>query len=1113
MASGNSKTAQQQVALILGMHRSGTSFLADCLGALGYALPEDRGGPAEDNPNGHFEPTGIVALNNSFLAARGRSWLDIGVSEGGDAAPDAAQAERMRAAMAASFGDARRVVLKDPRISLLLPLWRAFLTEEGIAHFALIALRDPREVAQSLAKRDQTPREFAMLVWTAYTLGALEGSEGLARRIVIFPDWTAEPGDMLDDLARLGETRLPRGAKAAIAERFNPEHIHARPEPEPDGAEAPADALAREIFAALSEASRSDQMPGPAQLAAWRAKLAESAAPHRLAQEALGPLIRRQHEHEAALLSQLDAGEVQRKAVLDQATELLHKVGDLEKRLGAAERELAKDQTTREHLDDMIRESEYASLAIADEIYRLQDVVARAEHMLSGAATGAPVPPPAPPPPRRERPAKRRGTNKNPARALYREAYHFAGRNLRRFIPHDLVERIKRFVPGPGGIPAALAHTPLPDKRDLVQFTDVGARQRKPDIFILSIINWDFRTQRPQHLATEMARAGHRVFYVEMERDAGDGSIRKVADSVYVLRLSNRGLRALSNYSGQPSDLQARLWVDHFHHAADSLDVSPVAHVVIEHPYWWNFARHLAPQFRITFDCMDEISGFANTEAHIIEAEHDLVAKADRMIVSSQYLYDKHSASRDVVLVRNGTDVSHFTGPDTGALPEFLSGKLAPAGSGRIRVGYVGAIAEWFDTELMDRLARDNPDFDIHLCGALSADGPLALRAHGNITLHGEIPYAAVPDFLRAMDVLIIPFRLDPIILACDPVKFYEYAAVQRPTVATALPELERAGDLVRIAEGPEAFARAIREAAPLARDPANGALLRAYALDNAWSDRASDMLAEMGRAPLLSVIVLAYGDPALTLETLRSLVGVGEIYPALEVIVSDNGSPDEALAAIRAMAERHSQIRLIENGENLGFARGNNVGIEAARGDYVLLLNNDTFVAPGALYALVDHLERNPGLGIVGPMTNNIGNEAKVDISYDDMKEMALFARDLATGHRGQWTPMPVAAYFAAMFRRADLARIGNLPEIYGRGMFEDDDHCASFRKAGFEIGLAEDAFVHHHLSATFDAIPSAEKKALFERNKAIFEERWGEWAPHRYRTSRPEGTLPERK
>ena len=191
---------------------------------------------------------------------------------------------------------------------------------------------------------------------------------------------------------------------------------------------------------------------------------------------------------------------------------------------------------------------------------------------------------------------------------------------------------------------------------------------------------------------------------------------------------------------------------------------------------------------------------------------------------------------------------------------------------------------------------------------------------------------------------------------------------------------------------------------------------LRQYALDNDWRFRAADMLAEMAREPKLSVVVLHYGaDTDMTLAALHAMLGTGEVYPNLEVVLVDNGSTPEVLAVLRDRAAADDRIRLVENGENLGFARGNNAGIRAATGEFVLLLNNDTFLAPGALLAMVRHLQRNPELGIVGPMTNNIGNEARIEIAYADMDQMARAARDLATGHRGQWTPIAVCAYFCA--------------------------------------------------------------------------------------------------
>ena len=75
-------------------------------------------------------------------------------------------------------------------------------------------------------------------------------------------------------------------------------------------------------------------------------------------------------------------------------------------------------------------------------------------------------------------------------------------------------------------------------------------------------------------------------------------------------------------------------------------------------------------------------------------------------------------------------------------------------------------------------------------------------------------------------------------------------------------------------------------------------------------------------------------------------------------------------------------------------------------------------------------------------------------------------------------------------------------------RDRFEDDDHCNVIKEKGYKVALAEDAFVHHHLSATFNTIDRDKKKALFEKNKRVYEKKWGNWIPHVYRDERPERT-----
>ena len=1169
------------VLLITGMHRSGTSFLGQCCGAMGFAIPRDAGGPAEDNPHGHFEPQAVVALNDAFLGEAGAVWQRIAPLDLPDADPETL--ERIDEAIAESFGDdadaARPAMVKDPRLSLTLPLWRAWLDSRAIPAAALIALRDPRAVAHSLGRRDSLNVDVALMSWMAHTLGSIAGTEGLPRQLVLFPDWTREPQTTLDRIAALTGQPVPATARTTVESRFMADAVHWHEGAVPDG---PIAALAMELFKTLSDAATAGTVPTASDLSPLQQRFeqlstmarvveATHAGAHMDAHRIVAALERRtstlernvanrvadaallqdrvrraeaqRDEAIATLTARLAATEAQRDEAAEAArqriaaTEAQRDEALAARNAHVAATEAQRDEmmaiasALRSHLaategqrdetaamaDSLRSRLEFleshlaATEAQRDEMIEIADerlaAIASLDERLAHARSHIEMTDKA----LAETLAWLERERMSVLKPIYRRLYNLGGRTLRALAPSPLVERVKRRVPVPGGIPRALAFTPMSVPAVPAGAYDAvpPATGTKPDIFVMAIIGWDFRTQRPQHLATEMAAAGHRVFYIEMEQEHGPGTARQVAPGVHVIRLPSRGMRTLAAYTGVPGPQQARAWVDHFHALADAVGASAVAHVVIEHPYWWNLARHLSPQYQVTFDCMDDIGGFSNTEPHVLEAEMDMIARADKMVVSSQYLYDKFGTMRDLVMVRNGTDVSHFIGQaDDAPAPDWLAGKLKP---GAIRVGYVGAIAEWFDTDLLERVARDNPDFDIHLCGAVTAEPPVRLGKLDNVTLHGEIPYRDVPAFHKQMDVLIIPFQLLPIIKACDPVKFYEYSAVMRPTVATSLPELDRVGDLVFRADDPHSFAEQVRRAAPLARDADFGRRLRQYALDNAWTFRAADMLAEMDREPKLSVVVLHYGeDTELTLATLHAMLGRGQVYPNLEVVLVDNGSSPDTVSVLRDRAAADPRIVLVENDENLGFARGNNRGIAAATGEYVLLLNNDTFLAPGALLAMVRHLQRNPQIGVVGPMTNNIGNEARIEIGYADMDEMVRVARELGTGHRGQWTPIAVCAYFCAMFRRADLDRLGDLPEIYGRGMFEDDDHCATFRAAGMQMALAEDAFCHHHLSATFDALPSGEKQALFDRNKAVFEDRWGPWKPHVYRDRRPAASLP---
>ena len=177
------------------------------------------------------------------------------------------------------------------------------------------------------------------------------------------------------------------------------------------------------------------------------------------------------------------------------------------------------------------------------------------------------------------------------------------------------------------------------------------------------------------------------------------------------------------------------------------------------------------------------------------------------------------------------------------------------------------------------------------------------------------------------------------------------------------------------------------------------------------------------------------------------------------------------------------------------------NSGVRAASGEYIVILNNDTQVSPGWLGRLVRHLRENDDLGLVGAVTNAIGNEAAIEIKYKDGMEMIGASRRYVAGHFRSLMPVQNVAFFAVAFRRDTWERVGELDERFGLGFFEDDDYCRRVSESGLKIAVAEDVFVHHELSASFDLLGAGRKQAQFEDSRRVFEEKWGAWTPHKYR------------
>jgi len=261
-----------------------------------------------------------------------------------------------------------------------------------------------------------------------------------------------------------------------------------------------------------------------------------------------------------------------------------------------------------------------------------------------------------------------------------------------------------------------------------------------------------------------------------------------------------------------------------------------------------------------------------------------------------------------------------------------------------------------------------------------------------------------------------------------------------------------------------------------------------------------------------VSIVVVTHENLMFTRLCLESVLA-NTRNPSYEVIVVDNGSTDGTATYLRRLAEHHSHVRFVLNDENLGFARACNQGLALANGAVLVLLNNDTMVPPGWLAALMAKL-RDPTIGMVGPVTNRIGNEAEVETRYETWSEFLRFAREHGARHSGKVFELPMLMMFCVAMRRKVYERIGPLDEQFEVGMLEDDDYAMRIREAGLRLICAEDVLVHHFGEASFGKLaPSGAFMNALTANRKRFEEKWGvTWEPPRHRQTATYQQLTER-
>jgi GT2 family glycosyltransferase len=235
-----------------------------------------------------------------------------------------------------------------------------------------------------------------------------------------------------------------------------------------------------------------------------------------------------------------------------------------------------------------------------------------------------------------------------------------------------------------------------------------------------------------------------------------------------------------------------------------------------------------------------------------------------------------------------------------------------------------------------------------------------------------------------------------------------------------------------------------------------------------------------------VSIITVNFNQPKVTEELLRS---IPVSYTNIEIIVVDNGSKIES----DDWQAKFPHIKFFRSEKNLGFAGGNNLGINIASGDYLFFVNNDTEFTEGLVEKLVEVTDSNPAIGMISPMIkyftdkNLIQYAGYTPMSYYTCRNSCIGLREKDTGQYNNITAPTAYCHGAAMMvRKEAIEKAGLMSENFFL-YYEEVDWCEHIKRAGYQAWVCTEALIYHKESISVGK-KSKLKEYFMNRNRILF-------------------------
>ncbi|QJC53872.1 glycosyltransferase family 1 protein [Paenibacillus albicereus] len=338
-------------------------------------------------------------------------------------------------------------------------------------------------------------------------------------------------------------------------------------------------------------------------------------------------------------------------------------------------------------------------------------------------------------------------------------------------------------------------------------------------LFPLPSCPWGYMFQRPQQIAKVLSRMGYPVIYMTdtsfpYEPDWSVRGLHELDANLYLYNDNQNGALLSTILSGY----QVCVW-QYWPHQTQVVEHIRHAHTI---------------RSRFIYDYIDHLTTFDSYPQ--MEQDYETSIKgADLIVCTAKRLFDEVQSlatyDAQVLLVPNGVHVNDFK----------MSTHVDPNPSKQpIRVGYYGAIAEWFDFDAMDYAAEMNPTYEFVFVGEVYPEVQQQvhqLSKRANVTFLPRVGYEQIPDLLNSFHVAVLPFLKNDITDHTSPVKVFEYAAGGKVTVASPLPEIDGL-PYIRFADNAKEFSKQLALAVGESLDRSYAKKIRSHSEHYSWEGR-----------------------------------------------------------------------------------------------------------------------------------------------------------------------------------------------------------------------------------------------------------------------------------